>query len=137
MVETREAHNLEVAGSNPVPATSFHALLICPTCNGHCVMIFDCHECDFLGCGNCYDKHTHSSDSDVARERYRDQMPKDAGAIQQPDEQPEAEQPPRVIQIDRFRQRPEPTQMPRLATCSRCHSHPCICSPLAASEVSQ
>jgi hypothetical protein len=81
MVETREAHNLEVAGSNPVPATSFHVSIICPVCNGGCVMIFDCSECDFVGCGNCFDKHSHSSDSEVAQERYRDQLPKTSSQL--------------------------------------------------------
>jgi hypothetical protein len=64
---------------------TIRAITNCPLCDQMCPMVFPCTECDFLGCGNCYDDHKHSSDSDTSAERYRNQIrvtqPKEASGL--------------------------------------------------------
>jgi hypothetical protein len=89
----RLAHNQQVVGSSPTPATN---------------------------------QEEEWSDSDTARERYRDQLQKEFR--QQPEESPEAEPAPRVIRIDQAREHKSPRQL-----CRFCQQFPCVCGPFAAS----
>jgi hypothetical protein len=117
---------------------TIRAITNCPLCDQMCPMVFPCTECDFLGCGNCYDDHKHSSDSDVSAERYRDQRPKDAATVSWDEEQPEESPlPAGVIRFNRNHRVRKPEPKPKAVNigCAKCDPFPCTCLPPAAKEV--
>jgi hypothetical protein len=137
IAEIRQSPSECGGSSNGIAAADENApgalLLICPICQGGCAAILQCGDCGFRGCSDCYEDHSHATDSETAAELYRDKLPK-AAPVQRPEEAPEAEEPPRAVRIDRFRR--EPAKPIVNLFCTRCWPNPCTCTA-ARREVRQ